>query len=271
LFYKVIANEKILNLFEKYQIKYFSSWTDHKLSIEIGDEIQFDNELEIEPNTLFFDAFEIVRKNIKPTRTLWSMGAYSMSRSFFGVQGEGNFACVKLGRYCSVANDVRIFGANHNMELFTTSKFIGKNPKFSPYYMTDEDKSFVFAPYNVCNEDPKPKIEIGNDVWIGSGVALKPGIKIGSGSVIATGSIVTKDVDPYTIVGGVTAKVIGQRFSDKQVEKLLKLNWWDYNFVDFTCNGDDDIDVFIEKISKQNPPKYAPNKLTAKEILKSRV
>jgi chloramphenicol O-acetyltransferase type B len=74
----------------------------------------------------------------------------------------------------------------------------------------------------------KGDTKIENDVWIGANVTIMPGVKIGSGAVIATGSIVTKNVEPYTIVGGNPAKIIKKRFSDEKIELLLKIKWWDW-------------------------------------------
>ena len=69
---------------------------------------------------------------------------------------------------------------------------------------------------------------IGNDVWIGSEAVIMPGIKVGHGAVIGTRAVVTKDVEPYAIVGGNPAKLIRKRFSDEQIARLLEMAWWDW-------------------------------------------
>ncbi|MEA4988579.1 MAG: CatB-related O-acetyltransferase [Anaerovorax sp.] len=69
---------------------------------------------------------------------------------------------------------------------------------------------------------------IGNDVWIGTEAMIMPGIKIGDGAIIAARSIVTKDVEPYTIVGGNPSKILKKRFSDKEIEQLLEIQWWNW-------------------------------------------
>lgn len=76
----------------------------------------------------------------------------------------------------------------------------------------------------------KKLVEIGNDVWIGSHVLIMDGVKIGDGAIIAAGAVVTKDVEPYSIVGGVPARHIRYRFSEEQIKKLLQLKWWEKDF-----------------------------------------
>ena len=71
---------------------------------------------------------------------------------------------------------------------------------------------------------------IGHDVWIGHGVIVLPGVTVGNGAVRAAGAVVTKDVAPYTIVGGVPAKPIRARFSQAVVERLQRIAWWDWPF-----------------------------------------
>jgi len=68
---------------------------------------------------------------------------------------------------------------------------------------------------------------IGNDVWIGRRATIMPGVRIGDGAIIAAESVVTKDVEPYTIVGGNPAKVIRKRFSPEVIQELLEIKWWD--------------------------------------------
>jgi len=75
---------------------------------------------------------------------------------------------------------------------------------------------------------------IGNDVWIGFNATIMPGITIGDGAIISTNATVTKDVEPYTIVGGNPAKPVRKRFSEKQIEILLKLKWWDWDIEKIT-------------------------------------
>ena len=70
---------------------------------------------------------------------------------------------------------------------------------------------------------------IGNDVWIGYEAVIMSGVKIGDGAIIGTRAVVTKDVPPYTIVGGVPAKPIRRRFDDETIEKLESLRWWDWD------------------------------------------
>ena len=83
---------------------------------------------------------------------------------------------------------------------------------------------------NICAAwDNKGDTIIGNDVWIGYEAVIMPGVKIGNGAIIGTRAVVTKDVPPYTIVGGVPAKPIRKRFDDATIEKLEALRWWDWD------------------------------------------
>lgn len=77
--------------------------------------------------------------------------------------------------------------------------------------------------------DNKGDTVIGNDVWIGYDAIIMPGVKIGDGAIIGTRAVVTKDIPPYTIVGGVPAKPIRKRFEDKTIEKLLSIKWWNWD------------------------------------------
>ena len=92
-------------------------------------------------------------------------------------------------------------------------------------------------------------VTIGNDVWIGQGVSIKSGITIGDGAVIGAGAVVTKNVEPYAIVGGVPSRLIRYRFSKEQIEALLEIKWWNRSIEWLEENGRYfiDVDKFIEK------------------------
>ena len=108
----------------------------------------------------------------------------------------------------------------------------------------------------------KEKIKIGNNIWIGEGVYISQGVTIGDGAIIGSRSVVTKDVEPYSIVGGCPAKIIKYRFDNCTIDKLIDLNWWDYDIevldnVDFTdINRAIDQILFNIEIKKIN--KYKP-------------
>ena len=77
--------------------------------------------------------------------------------------------------------------------------------------------------------DNKGDIVVGNDVWIGYEAVILAGVTIGDGAIIGARAVVTKDVPPYTIVGGVPAKQIRKRFNEETIDILLKLKWWDWS------------------------------------------
>jgi acetyltransferase-like isoleucine patch superfamily enzyme len=123
----------------------------------------------------------------------------------------------EIGSFCSIANNVIIGGGMHPMN------WVSMSPVFY------EGKDSVKAKFSEHKRAPHLKTIIGNDVWIGENVLIKQGIKIGHGAVIGMGSIVTKDVPPYSIVAGCPAKEIKKRFNDEQINKLLKIKWWDFS------------------------------------------
>ena len=102
--------------------------------------------------------------------------------------------------------------------------------------------------------DNKGDIVIGNDVWIGYEALIMAGVHIGNGAIIGSRAVVTKDVPPYTIVGGVPARPIRKRFTDDTIQKLEALKWWDWSYekikqsLPYLLNG------YIENLSKQNFP-----------------
>ncbi len=124
-----------------------------------------------------------------------------------------------IGRFCSIACGVRFLftSANHRPDALTTYTF--------PIFFDEWGKD----PAGVTRAwHNKGGITVGNDVWIGYHAVLLSGITVGDGAVIAAGAVVTKDVPPYTIVGGMPARVIRRRFSDEVTEKLEALRWWDW-------------------------------------------
>jgi chloramphenicol O-acetyltransferase type B len=121
-----------------------------------------------------------------------------------------------IGKYCSIGSGAVFMMAGnqgHRMNWVSTFPF---------YFQANIFKTSNNA-YKKCGDTV-----IGDDVWIGSEAMIMAGVHIGSGAVIAARSVVTKDVAPYTIVGGNPAKVIKKRFDAETIEKLLKLKWWDW-------------------------------------------
>lgn len=124
-----------------------------------------------------------------------------------------------IGKFCSIACGAKfIFNcANHTLKSLSTYTF----PLFFEEW--DLPKSEVSTAW-----DNKGDIIIGNDVWIGYDAIIMAGVHIGDGAIIGTRAVVTKDVEPYSIVGGVPAKEIRKRFAPDVVAKLLELKWWNW-------------------------------------------
>ena len=127
-----------------------------------------------------------------------------------------------IGRYTCVADNVLTVAGTHPLT------YVSIHPAF---YSTAQYPSYVdqssFEDFKYLDSETKTSIKIGNDVWIGSRATILEGVKIGDGAVVAAGAVVTKDVPPYSIVGGVPAKVIRYKFSDEEIAFLLKLKWWE--------------------------------------------
>lgn len=158
--------------------------------------------------------------------TDWGIGSYGNPKILFEEKGN-----LKVGKFCSIANDVTIFvGGEHN---------------------TKSISSFPFTPKNHYS---KGDVTIGNDVWIGKSATILSGITIGDGAVIGANSVVTKNVEPYSIVAGNPAKIIKHRFNDETIKKLLKIKWWDFDIHTIWENrkllNDNNLDEFLKKFEE---------------------
>lgn len=131
-----------------------------------------------------------------------------------------------IGNFCQIATGVRFImnGANHAMGGFSTYPF-----KVFGGQWAEKDPMSVVS---------KGDTIIGNDVWIGNNVTFMQGVRVGNGAIVGTNSLVTKDIEPYTIVGGNPARPIRKRFDDMTIALLLKLQWWHWPAEKITQNLD---------------------------------
>ena len=146
-----------------------------------------------------------------------SIGAYTYSRPDTTLQGVWG-----IGRYCSIGAGVQIGGGEHPTDWLSTHPFQYGQASVSRRW--SQRKDFVYR------NRPKPVMlgAIGNDVWFGTNAIVRRGVNIGDGAVIGAGAVVTKDVPPYAIVGGSPARVIRYRFPPETIERLRRVQWWNY-------------------------------------------
>lgn len=130
-----------------------------------------------------------------------------------------NHERLRIGKFCSIACGAKfLFNcANHSLRSLSTYTF----PLF--YDEWGLDKADVASAW-----DNKGDIVVGNDVWIGFEAVIMAGVHIGNGAIIGARAVVTRDVPPYTIVGGVPARTIRKRFDDATISRLEGLRWWDW-------------------------------------------
>jgi acetyltransferase-like isoleucine patch superfamily enzyme len=123
----------------------------------------------------------------------------------------------KIGKFCSIGPGVKIAPGKH-----PSSKFVSTHPStfFNPPF---KKNNLISKSLFEGNE----KVYIGNDVWIGANCLLIDGISIGDGVIVGANSVVTKNVEPYSIVGGVPAKFIRNRFTKEEIAALMSFKWWD--------------------------------------------
>ena len=164
------------------------------------------------------------------------MGDYSY------IMQDGAVWCATIGKFVNIAASVRINATNHPTWRATLHHFTYRAKN---YWDDAEDETEFFEARRA------KRVVIGHDVWIGHGATILPGVSVGNGAVIGAGAVVSKDVAPYTIVGGVPAKLIKRRFSQETGERMDRLAWWDWDHAALRAALEDfralEAEVFLEK------------------------
>ena len=131
-----------------------------------------------------------------------------------------DIANAEIGKFANIASSVRIGATDHPMEKASLHHFLYRS---ASYWEDAEDDADWFQ------HRKSRRAVIGHDTWIGHGALIKPEVTIGHGAVVASGTVVTKDVAPYTIVGGNTARLIRRRYPEQVADRMMALGWWDWD------------------------------------------
>lgn len=178
-----------------------------------------------------------------------------------------NYGCdvhnTRIGRYCSIGQQV-IIGADSHVTDFVTTHPLATDPSgisagmstLAPY----QDSRFT---HMARNRPPLPgDTLIGNDVWIGARAIVLAGVKIGDGAVIGAGALVNQDVEPYAVVAGVPARLLRYRFEEALRRRMLALAWWDYDLSQLPHRDFSVPEAFLDTLElaiANGLPKLAPH------------
>ena len=198
----------ILKIIRKIKIKKLKRKLLLEKNVELGSRVKLENTLLLGNNKIGSDC--------------------SLNNSILGFASYCGKNChlenTKIGNYTSIASNVDIINGNHPTRKFvTTHPFAYSNSLKNIGFNFNKNLNFIS---NNVIENNFTAIS-GNDVWIGENVKILNGVTIGNGAIIGTGAVVVKNVSPYSIVGGVPAKLIRYRFKEEDIKFLEEFKWWD--------------------------------------------
>lgn len=224
-------NRWLQNIINKIYLEYFK-WTLKKKDIIFCKGSKISSEDIFEGNNYVGQRTHVLNSYI-------GCGTYFMDNCWFRN--------ARIGRFCSIASDVKmVSGKEHPVR-----KYVSTSPIF--HLKKSLIKTYVaescYESYKKCKGDCQYECIIGNDVWIGTRAIIMGAISIGDGAIVGAGAIVTKDIPPYAIAAGVPAKIIGYRFEDEQIQKLISIRWWDMPEEWLREHADQfaDIECFLEQ------------------------
>lgn len=140
---------------------------------------------------------------------------------FTYISSNTQITNARIGKFCSIGPNCKIGLGKHPSKYFVSTHPI--------FYSNLNQSQITFA--DDCYYDEFGCINIGNDVWLGANVIILDGVTISDGCIVGAGAVVTKNMPPYSVVGGIPAKLIKYRFEEKDIQKLINLKWWDLDIV----------------------------------------
>ncbi len=171
---------------------------------------------------------------VRPNSSFEGMSQIHHHVVFKGHLGYGSYIApycdlnAYIGRYASIGRNVRTISGRHayTYPFATTSPvFFSLNPKGDQCGSTFAKKQ-MFEELTHFDKENGYAVRIGNDCWLGDGVGLINGVNVNDGAIVLAGAVVTKDVPPYAIVGGIPAKILKYRYTQEDIDFLLRIQWW---------------------------------------------
>ena len=209
-----------------------------------------------------------------PCSLKWMRVEHSLTMGAFSYAVNGYYFAVRMGRYCSIGEQVQMGRGDHPMTWLSTNPFQYLNePLFAVGQGFAHAKEYLeYRPPARPPGYPPTRVQpitIGNDVWIGHGAMVLPGVKIGDGAIVGAYAVVTKDVAPYAVVVGNPGRVVKQRFPDEIVSDLLALQWWRFAPWQLRDVPFHDIRSALAVLKERGDelPAYEPKKVLIKSLL----
>ncbi len=191
----------------------------------------------------------VTRSDIKPYVNIFEEVRVTASTidSYTYISRNSRISQTMIGKFCSIGPNCTFGLGSHPSQGFVSSHPI--------FFSTLKQTGITFADQDYFDEIKY--IKIGNDVWIGANVLILDGVSIGDGSIIAAGAVVNKDVPPYSIYGGIPAKLIRYKFDEETINFLLKFQWWnkDEKWLRDNFKQFHNIDAFRKKYENQQEDK----------------